>query len=274
MTLFARFRRSAKPEAVVLTGATGGLGLALAGELAAPGRHMLLAGRDPERLDAAERAARARGAITERLTVPLTEPEAFAEALAEYDKRHPIRLLFLSAGVKTGNQGGMEPLAQAERVIAVNLTAAFHAVQAVLPGMRARRSGQIALVSSMAALSPHADLLSYSATKAGLRAYGGALRRNLRGTGVRVSIITPGFIDTPMTDRQKGRTPFLISPERAARIIRRGLARRSSHITFPLILCLLIRLENLLPSVIGDWIDRGYRADILPDADEISAQKH
>lgn len=260
--------RPKPPESIVLTGASGGLGLALTDALAATGRHMLLAGRNAERLGQAERIARAKGAIPELLTIPLTEPENFAAALAEYDRRHPIDLLLLNAGVKTGNRDGAEPLDQTGRVIGVNLVAAFHAVQAVLPGMRARGQGQIALLSSIAALSPHADLLSYTATKAALRAYGVALRRNLRQTGVHVSVITPGFIDTPMTDRQIGPAPMMISSGRAARLIGRGLSRGSANITFPLALCLLIRLENLLPKAVGDRIDRHYRAEIRPDPDE------
>lgn len=275
MSLFApkSRRRSPKgsPSSLVLTGASGGIGLALSRELAAPGIRMLLCGRDHRRLEQAAELARAGGAQVELLTQSLNAPQHFAEALVEYDRRHPIDLLILNAGVKTGNQDGIEDLAQTERVIAVNLTATFHAVQAVLPGMRQRRRGRIALLSSLAALSPHADLLSYSATKAGLRAYGTALRRNLRGSGVGVSIIAPGFVDTPMTHRQKGATPLLISPQKAARIIAIGLARGRAHITFPWLLCLLIRAENLLPKALGDLIDRGYRAEIIPDADEEDA---
>lgn len=259
------------PRTVVLTGASGGLGLALTEALAKPGLHMLLGGRDAARLAQAEQIARAKGAIPELLTVPMTEPAALAAALADYDRRHPVDLLLLNAGVKTGNRDGIEDIAQTERVIAVNLTATIHAVQALLPGMRARGHGQIALLSSIAALSPHADLLSYTATKSALRGYGAALRRNLRGSGVRVSVISPGFVDTPMTDRQKGPAPFLVAPDRAARIIRRGLTLGCANITFPWALCLLIRGENLLPKPIGDLIDRAYRAEILPDQDEVEA---
>ncbi|MEI4474170.1 SDR family NAD(P)-dependent oxidoreductase [Frigidibacter sp. MR17.24] len=253
---------------IVLTGASGGLGRALAAELAAPGRRLLLCGRDPDRLAAAAAAARARGAEVDLLTLPLTAPAAVAAALVAYDRRHPIDLLIANAGVKTGQEHGCEPIGESERVIAVNLTANLHIVQAVVPGMRTRGRGRIALVSSLAALSPHADLLSYSATKAGLRAYGIALRRALRGSGVGVSVITPGFIDTPMTDRHLGPRPLTLPPETAARIIARGLARGRAQIAFPALLVALVRLEDLLPRPLGDWIDSFTRARTLPDADE------
>lgn len=253
---------------IVLTGASGGLGLALVRRLAAPAVRLLLCGRDPDRLARAEAAARAQGAAVDLLTLSLADPAAVAAALTAYDRHHPVDLLIANAGVKTGQRDGCEPMAQAERVITVNLIATQHMVQALLPAMIARGSGRIALVSSLAALSPHADLLSYSASKAGLRAYGTALRRALRGTGVGVTIITPGFIDTPMTDRQLGPSPMMIPADRAAGIIARGLERGKSHIAFPALLILLVRLENLLPRTMADWIDSFTRARILPDADE------
>ena len=84
-------------------------------------------------------------------------------------------------------------------------------------------------------------------------------------------MVTPGFIDTPMTDRHLGHTPMKVSAERAARIIRQGLARNRSYITFPWLLAVLIRIENLLPAILADRIDRAFRAEIVPDKDEKSA---
>lgn len=255
-------------RSVVLTGASGGLGRALAAELAAPGRRMLLMGRDAQRLAEAAGAARARGAEVETAAVPLTETAALSRCLREFDVVHPVDLLIANAGVKTGNRGGIEPVVQAERVIAVNLTATIHAVQALLPAMRARRRGRIAIVGSLAAVAPHGDLLSYSATKAGLQAYATALRRSLAGSGVGVTTVIPGFMDTPMTDRQKGPAPMLMPPARAARIVARGLERGRATIAFPLPLIIGAWLGERLPAPLADRIMARYRAEILPDPDE------
>ena len=262
-----------RPRGIVITGATGGIGRALVRAYAAPGVRLLLFGRDEAALDAARREAEAAGAVATTRAVPVTDHAAMADALRAFDAEAGIDLFLPAAGVKTGNRDGLEPPDQLDRVIAVNLTAVLHQVQAVLPGMLSRGSGQIALFGSLAAASPVADLLSYTATKAGITGYGVALRRAVRGTGVTVHVISPGFVDTPMTHRHGGPTPMVMSADRAARIIRTGLARGRPRISFPRLLFLLVWLENLLPAALGDRIDRAYRAEITPDPDEDAARR-
>lgn len=261
--------RRPAPRVIAITGASGGLGQALVGCYAAPGLRLLLCGRDAARLGTVAQQATRAGAEVEILTASLVEPVAFAAALAAFDARFPIDLLIANAGVKTANSRGVEDAAQLQRVIAVNLTGTILSVQAVLPGMRARGAGQIALLSSLAARSPHPDLLSYSATKAAVEAYAIALRRSLDGSGVGVSLVLPGFVDTPMTHRHKGAIPFLMSAPAAARRIKAGLDSGRRTIAFPRRLALLITLRNaLLPSALSDRIEARLRAEILPDQDE------
>lgn len=261
------------PRRIVITGATGGIGRAVVREFAEPGIDFLLLGRDAQRLDAACDDAVSAGANAQTANLSVTDFRAMAEVMQKFDDEGPVDLLLLAAGVKVGNIDAIEPVDQLDRVLTVNLSATIHNAQALLPKMRGRGRGQIAMFSSAAALSPQANLLSYSATKAGLRGYGTALRRALRGTGVTVHVITPGFVDTPMTDRHVGWTPFKVSVDRAARVIRRGLSRDRPTISFPLMLIFLIRIENLLPTSLADWIDRAYRAKILPDEDELKASR-
>lgn len=256
-------------KVVAITGATGGLGLELVTCNAAPGRHLILAGRDPTRLRLAAERATTAGATVELLTVSLGDPQSFAAALADCNRRTPVDLLIVGAGVKTGNSGGVEIEAQLQRVVSVNVTGAILTVQAVLPGMLQRGQGRVALVSSLAARSPHPDLLSYSASKAAIEAYATALRRSLLGSGVGVSLVLPGFVDTPMTRRHLGPTPFLVSAPDAARRITRGLEAGRSTIIFPRRLSLLIALRNsLLPQGLSDRIEARFRATIVPDGDE------
>ncbi len=256
-------------RAIVLTGATGGIGRALVFEMAQPDTVFFLAGRDRHRLKEVATLAEERGASFVLCDIPLTERVAFLEALKKFDDAHPIDILLSAAGVKTGNVAGSEPPTQVDRVVQVNLTATIHIVQVVVSRMIERRKGQIVLFSSLAAISPHADLLSYSASKAGVRAYGMALRKAVSGTGVSVSVVTPGYIATPMTDRHIGPTPQKISAERAAKLIVRGLDARRPYITFPGLLTVLVRLKAMLPVRLQDLIDRGHRAQILPDQDEL-----
>ncbi|MBM2574787.1 SDR family NAD(P)-dependent oxidoreductase [Jannaschia sp. Os4] len=254
---------------IAITGASGGIGAALAEAVAAPGRTLLLMGRDADRLAAAAARVRARGGAVETAALPLSDRAALAETLQEFDRRHPVDLLVANAGVKTGNARGVEPAAQTARVLDVNLGAAFATVGAVLPAMQARGRGRIALTGSMAAVAPVGDLLSYAASKAGLHAYAKGLRRAVAGTGVGVTLLVPGFVDTPMTDRHAGPTPLLLAPEAAARRFADGLARGARVVAAPRRLWWLARLGEALP---GPWADRavaGHAARIAPDADEV-----
>lgn len=256
------------PRNIVLTGASGGLGRALAEALAGPERALLLFGRSAERLDEVRAVAEAKGATVTVAQTDLRDQEAVAEMITGFDAASPIDLFIANAGVKCGNVDGIEPASQLQRVVDVNLTAALFSLQCALPQMLARGRGQIALISSLAARSPQGALLSYSATKAALEAYATALRRKCRGRGVAVSIIRPGFIDTPMTDRQRGPTPMMISSEAAAHRICRGLEKGRPVIAFPRRLAVLAELERLLPLRLADAVAQRLDAEIVPDADE------
>lgn len=250
---------------VVLTGASGGLGTALARRLASPGTNMLLLGRDAERLTRAQNNAKASGANVQRVQCALEDTKRLHDTVAEFDARYPVNLFVANAGVKCGNQNGVEAYEDLDRVVSVNLTGTISSVQSVLPQMIQRRSGRIVLVSSLAALSPQPSLLSYSATKAALRAYGVALRRRCRGTGVGVTHVIPGFIDTPMTDRHLGPTPMKVSADQAARQIAAGIRAGRSSVAFPLTLAVLARLEPLMPMALSDRIALRLDASIVPD---------
>lgn len=254
--------------AIVLTGASGGLGRALAARLAAPGHALLLLGRDGARLSAAADLARDAGATVETAAIPVEDAAGMTEALRAFDDRHPVTTVVANAGVKTGNTLGVEPPGGASRIIGVNLIGAANTVEPLLPRMTDRGAGQIGLIASLAGMQPQPDLLSYSASKAGLRAYGTGLRRALRGTGVGVSVISPGFVDTPMTTRHHGPTPLRLRPNDAADRIARALAARRPYCAFPWPLVLGARLNAMLPVRWGDWIDGHFRARIEPDDDE------
>ena len=256
------------PQGIVLTGASGGLGSALALRLAEPGRHLLLVGRNIRKLESISDEIRLAGGQATVWQGSITDRNAFRECLLDFASHCPVDLLIANAGVKVGNSEGVETEQQFERVINVNLTSHIHAVQTLLPSMLERDNGLIVLVSSVAAISPSADLLSYSASKAALSAYGVAIRRGLRRTGVDVSIVLPGFIDTEMTRRHIGPRPFLMSRNQAARIICSGIQKRKAVIRLPWRLWALARLRELLPAACGDMFEHALRARIEPDDDE------
>lgn len=255
--------RQTPSSGIIVTGANGGLGQALVFEYAGPDVHFLLLGRDCAGLDALAVKARNKGAEVTCLACSGTDRTAIAVEIAEFDKRSPINLLICAAGTKTFNTSGIENFDRFENVIDTNLIFPAFVTQCVLPPMKARRDGQIVLISSLAAIAPHADLISYSASKAGLSAYAIALRRSLGRLPVGITLVQPGFIDTPMTENHIGPTPMCVSANWAARRIRRGIERRRPFVTFPMPLIILTRFWNFLPTRSADWISGFLRAKII-----------
>ena len=172
------------------------------------------------------------------------------------DTAAPIDLVLACAGVSAGPrpdgtpEGG--PLATLQ--IRSNLLGAVNTIEPLLPRFLDRAAGHIAVVSSVAGLRGLPFSPAYSASKAGVRAYGEALRAFLGPRGVAVSVIVPGFFDTPMTDRFKGAKPFLKSLDATVALVRRGLDRRSPRIVFPRLLAAGLTAADLLPAWAGDRI--------------------
>ena len=233
---------------VAITGASRGLGEALAALYASPGRTLGLLGRDRERLEAVAARCRDRQARVVIGTPDVTDGAALARWLESFDAVHPIDLLIVNAGIFTGHgKAAPETVDEATGVLRTNLEGAVLTIAAVLPMMRARRSGRIAIVASLAALHPLADAPAYSASKAGLIAYGEALREWLAPDNVAVTLICPGHIKTSQVAHHVGALPLIVSAETAARIIKRGLDRGQASIVFPQRLLWLIRAGRLVP---------------------------
>lgn len=253
---------------LALTGASGGIGRALAERLAAPGVEMLLTGRDPRRLRAAAEAAEARGAQVVEAALDVADRAALQAALAGFQRGEALDLLLCNAGVTIGLRPGRAPEdpEEARRLWAVNYQSAVDAAEVAIPPMRAAGRGTIGFVSSLAALRPQADLPSYSASKAALAAYGEALRGWLREDGVRVCVIRPGFVTSPMSARHRGFKPLEIPAERAAEKIVRGLERGRAYVSFPWPLVALGWIDaRLTPAWASDLLNRPFRAEVAPD---------
>lgn len=227
--------RLATPGRILVTGATGGLGSALARLYAGPGVFLALHGRDAAALEQLGEDCRRAGAEVELHAVDLSDRERLSDWLAALARGPAPDLAIVNAGLTShiGRNAGGESWPEVERLLEVNLVAAIALTEALLPGMRRSGSGQVALISSLSAYFGLPLTPSYCASKAGLMAYGEALRGWLAPHGIAVNVVLPGFVRSAMSDRFPGPKPFMLSPERAARIIRRGLARDKARIAFP-----------------------------------------
>ena len=146
----------------------------------------------------------------------------------------------------------------------VNTIGAMNSVTPLLAAFVARRRGHVVLISSVAAFEGLAESPVYSASKAAVRTYGHGLRRRLHGSGVAVTVITAGFIATPMSASLPFSTPFVVDADRAARLIKRAIERRARELVFPWQFRWTVVLSSLLPAGAVDGLLRMGRAWIKP----------
>jgi len=240
------------PRSIVITGASSGIGEALAAGYAGPGISLALTGRDQDRLDKVADCCRNAGATVIAGIVDSADRAAMAAWLAAVDATAPVDLVIANAGISAGTGGGVETEEQARRILSVNLDGVLNTIHPLLPAMRARRRGQIALMASQAGFRGLPGAPAYCASKAAVRVYGEALRGDLAGEGIGVSVICPGFVKSRMTAVNRFPMPFLMDSEQAARAIRRGLERNAARIAFPWPMAAAVWLLALLPP---GWTD-------------------
>ncbi|MBI3708081.1 MAG: SDR family NAD(P)-dependent oxidoreductase [Proteobacteria bacterium] len=242
------------PRAILITGASSGIGAALARTYARDGLFLALIGNDPTRTREIAETCRRQGAAVEHVALDVTDQTALAAWIATVDRAHPLDLVIANAGISAGTGGGGESEEQAHRILAVNIDGVLNTVFPALAGMIARRSGQIALMSSLAGFRGFPGAPTYCASKAFVRIWGEALRGELARHGIGVSVICPGFVASRMTAVNTFRMPLLMHAERAAAIIVRGLARNRPRIAFPWRMYAGTRLLAALPPRLADFL--------------------
>ncbi len=232
---------------ILITGASSGLGAALAEAYAAPGVRLALGGRDAERLDAVAASCRSAGAEVEVAVVDVVDAEATARWVETADDRRALDLVIANAGISAGSRSTGESAEQVRRILSVNVDGMVSTVLPAIPRMVGRGRGQIAMMASLAGYRGLPGAPAYCASKAAVKVFGEALRGELAGKGVGVSVICPGYIDTPMTQRNRFPMPFLMDAPSAARLIKRRLARNKARIAFPWPMAAAVWLLQALP---------------------------
>jgi short-subunit dehydrogenase len=244
------------PRSILITGASSGLGEALARAYARSGVLLALIGRNAERLSRVAAACRAQGATVAETTLDVATAPEFKGWLLDIDRSHALDLVIANAGISGGTGLGEESADQVDSIIAVNVHGVVKTVAPLIPALTARRRGQIALMSSLASFRGFPGAPTYCATKAWVRVWGEGLRVELARQGIEVSVICPGFVDTRMTQVNRFPMPFLMTAERAARIIVRGLAHNRGRIAFPWQMYALSWLLATQPPALSDALLR------------------
>jgi NAD(P)-dependent dehydrogenase (short-subunit alcohol dehydrogenase family) len=251
------------PTSVLITGASSGIGAALALAYAEPGRRLALTGRHEMRLATVAERCREAGATVATRAVDVTDRDTMEAWIEDMAATARLDLIIANAGISGGSGHATEEGSdQVRRIFAVNVGGVLNTVLPAIPVLYRQAPvvvagsppwrGQIAIVSSLAGMRGFPGAPAYSASKAAVKAWGEGLRPALARDQIAVSVICPGFIRTPMTADNPFPMPFLMEADRAAALIKKRLARNPARITFPFSLYALSWLASTLPP---GWID-------------------
>jgi short-subunit dehydrogenase len=246
---------------VLITGASSGIGAALAVEMARRGHDVGLVARRRDALDRVAEEVRSLGRRAVVAAADVTDRDAVRAAVARCEEElGPIDVAVANAGGGGKNPAAAFDALGATAVMRLNLDGALFLFEAVLPGMLARGRGHLVGVSSIAGHFGIPGAGVYSASKAALHRVLEAFAVELRSTGIAVTTVNPGFVDTPLVARNTNPMPFRWSADRAARVIATGIERRRRLVEFPLPLRLVAALGRRLPSPVVEWLLRFTRA--------------
>lgn len=228
---------------VLITGASSGIGLELAKRYSALGDQVIACGRNMEKLMAVL-------PVAENISYCICDLNNRQDVLANMSRFKTLNIVILNAGTCEyidDAQGFDSELLQ--RVIATNVIGTGNCLQAVLPNIV--NGGQLAVVSSVVTLLPLSRAEAYGASKAALDYLTRSLAIDLSPNNIDVSLISPGFVATPLTDKNNFAMPGIISVDKAVDAIIEGLNKRRREIKFPRVFCWCLKLLSLLPN--GLW---------------------
>lgn len=238
-------------QVAVVTGASSGIGWALALELARQGRKVGLIARRRDKLEELAGLIRQQGSVAELATADVGAWDQVQAAISHLRTGlGPIDLLVANAGVGKPTRLNPINLADIEEMFRINLMGVVYCFCAVLPEMLERKQGHLAAVSSLAAYKGMPGESAYCSSKAAVNTYCEGLRIQLREHGIAVTTINPGFVTTPMIAENHFYMPGLMDADAAAKRIVRALARRKKVFDFPWQTRLLMQLTRWLP----DWL--------------------
>jgi short-subunit dehydrogenase len=239
-----------RPEGRVvwITGASSGIGRDLALTLARSNDRVAASARSKDDLEALAAEAGVLDGSIDVFPCDVTDAEATAATVKAIEAAlGPIDVAVLGAGTHQPVKAAEFKAKVLEKLVQVNLLGVGNCLEPLIGTMMARRAGRIAIVSSVAGYRGLPTAAYYGATKAALINLAEALKFDLDQAGIRIQLINPGFVDTPLTAKNDFPMPFLITTEAAAARIASGLDSNRFEITFPWRFTYLMKLLRLLP---------------------------
>ncbi len=244
----------------LITGASSGLGRGLALWFARRGTRVFAAARRKAHLAALAEEARAAGATIEPVELDVSRADETVERIRAIDAEcGGLELVVANAGVGGQTNARRFEWERARQILDVNVTGTAATLSAVLPQMVKRKTGHVVGISSLAAFRGLPKNAAYSGSKAFLHIFMESLRVDLRGTGVRVTCIHPGFVRTEMTAPNKHPMPFMLEPEEASERMGRAIMRGMAVFSFPWPTRAAMGVAQALPNAVFDPLMRKLR---------------
>lgn len=244
------------PKRALVTGASGGLGAALAAKLAKRGIEVWLAARRKDLLEKNAAAIREGGGVAHVLPIDLARSDEAAGAIEKLDDESGgIDLLVANAaiaGAKAGIPASRLTWENTRDLLHINVLGNIATIIPLIPRMLARGHGHIVGISSIAALSPSPRLAPYAASKVALSYFLEGIGMELRPQGVAVTLVQPGFMRTPAADGVNDPMPFIIETDEAVEIIDRAIRARRRKLTFPWMLAAMSYAPYALPAAVRE----------------------
>ena len=243
---------------ILITGASAGIGAALAIRYAAKNSRLILLARNEQKLINIKQQCETKGAVVIHHSIDVQDTKTLQTLVTDIDQQHPIDLVICNAGITSsiGDNGEPESWDTICNVIDTNLYGVLATLNPLLSHIKQRKRGQIGIISSLGAYRGMPITPVYCASKAAIKSYGEALRGWLIEDNINVSVICPGFVESELSSQFHGDKPMMISATKAADIIYKGLQRNKANISFPFPLNLGMWFLALLPAGLSDWFMR------------------
>lgn len=238
---------------IIITGASSGLGEALALHYASSGHELVLMARRIDRLEAVAKKCQEQGAKVDIIGADVSDFKQLGEIGRKVAEERIDRII-LNAGVSLGHSGGISPFEDFHKLFQTNFLSLHALLEPIIPKLQHQKSGEIVFISSLASLITMPTSVAYSSSKRAMNAYAEGLRYQLMNSGVEVMNILPGFIDSEMTQKNQFKMPFFLSTSQGVRRIVRAIERKKHFYPFPLRFYLILRVVLLLPQFLRDRI--------------------